>query len=239
MTNSLNALKDGDDIVAAKTDKGSEILLYRFGSGALPVLLLGGVHGDESEGFLCAERFIDSFRNGALRIPEGLSLYISPRLNPDGCAALRRTNHGNVDLNRNLPTGDWTDEFTNVRYYPGRAAGSEPESKLTIRLIEELDPAVVFSLHSYENAMINFNGDCEDLAVVMSRKNGLPPKGDIGYPTPGSLGTYGGWERNIPVITLEIFRGEEPDKSWEKHREALLDGFSYYLNRARPAKKQV
>ena len=31
-----------------------------------------------------------------------------------------------------------------------------------------------------------------------------PAEGSIGYPTPGSFGTYCGVERNIPTITLEL-----------------------------------
>ena len=31
-----------------------------------------------------------------------------------------------------------------------------------------------------------------------------PVEGDIGYPTPGSFGTWAGIEKNIPTITLEL-----------------------------------
>ena len=31
-----------------------------------------------------------------------------------------------------------------------------------------------------------------------------PVEESIGYPTPGSFGTYAGVERNIPTITLEM-----------------------------------
>jgi protein MpaA len=31
-----------------------------------------------------------------------------------------------------------------------------------------------------------------------------PTEGSIGYPTPGSFGTWAGIEHNIPVITLEL-----------------------------------
>jgi protein MpaA len=206
-----------------------EITLSTYGSGKLPVLLLGGVHGDETEGFLLVERFQQALISGEIVLSPDLTLYVCPRLNPDGCEALRRTNGNNVDLNRNLPTADWTGEFTNVRYFPGRTAGSEPESQLTLSLIAALQPRVIFSMHSYENAMINFNGPCEDLARAMSAGNGLPPKGDIGYPTPGSLGTYAGWERKIPTITLEILRGQDPESVWQIHRTALVTGIEYYL----------
>jgi len=210
---------------------------YRFGSGKLSVLLLGGVHGNESEGFLFAERLINEIHSNSIVIDERVSLHISPRVNPDGCAVLRRTNQNNVDLNRNLPTKDWSGEFTDVRYYPGRSAGSEIETDATLKLIETCDPALIVSLHSYEIPMINFNGPCEELAHAMAEKNGLPPKGDIGYPTPGSLGTYTGWERNLPTITLEIVRGEQPEPVWNTHMEAVLVAIHYYLENSVPIKK--
>lgn len=206
----------------------NDIELYRFGSGPIVSLLIGGVHGDEPEGYLFAERFITEIQEEKFPLAESISLFVCPRLNPDGCSVDRRTNARNVDLNRNLPTKDWTQEFTNPRYFPGLSAGSEVESEITVSLIEVLKPRMIMSLHSYEHAMINYNGDCLNLAEAMARTNGLPPKSDIGYPTPGSLGTYAGWERNIPTITLEILRGQLPDDAYNQHIQAVLDGLSFY-----------
>ncbi len=203
---------------------GRAIELHRFGGGRKAQLLIGGVHGDEVEGFLLAEAMIEFIHGGKAILPEDSSVYILPRLNPDGCAAVRRTNQRNVDLNRNLPTSDWSGEFNNVRYYPGSSAGSETENVILMRLLSDLRPERIISLHSWENAMVNWNGPSEDLAIAMSSRNGLPPKGDIGYPTPGSLGTYAGWERGIPTITLEILRGQAADETWRQHHEALLLG---------------
>lgn len=225
------------DRTVGRTSAGSDILLQSFGNGKLSVILLGGVHGDESEGFLFAERFVDELHQGNITLSPDITLHIIARMNPDGCNHLRRTNHHNVDLNRNLPTADWTGEFTNVRYYPGSSPGSEMESLLTVRLIEEWNPSVIFSLHSYEHPMINFNGECEDLAKAMSEKNNLPPKGDIGYPTPGSLGTYAGWERNLPTITLEFLRDQQPEDVWNQNLDAVLTGFHYYLDHPLPERK--
>ena len=45
---------------------------------------------------------------------------------------------------------------------------------------------------------------------------------DIGYPTPGSLGTYAGWERKIPTVTFEIERGLPLDAVYPKVRNAIL-----------------
>lgn len=219
------------------THGGTPIETEAFGDGDLPVLLIGGVHGDEPEGFLLVERLLAELRSG-LALPAGVRLYVCARLNADGCAVNRRTNGRNVDLNRNLPTADWDAAFTNVRYYPGQAAGSEPESVATLEMIEKLQPAAIFSMHSYEHAMVNFNGDCEDLAKAMGELNGLPPKGDIGYPTPGSLGTYAGWERNIPTITLEILRDQPAEPVYKQHRDPLLAAIAYYTEHPLPARKE-
>lgn len=219
--------------------RGKAIEEWSTGTGGIKILLLGGVHGDESEGILFADRFIQEADVGTFAIPDGISLRVIPRMNPDGSGDNRRTNGRNVDLNRNMPTVDWVGDFTNVRYYPGESAGSEIESRILTGIISDWNPDFIISLHSYENAMVNFNGESEDVAKAMSEKNGLPPKGDIGYPTPGSLGTYAGWERNLPTITLEILRGQDPESVWNIHLDGILAALKFYLDHPLPVRKQI
>ena len=218
--------KSNQSQIIGYTETKTPIRLFCFGRGAFKILMLGGVHGDEKEGFLFAKEFCEELQARHIVLPKNIQLYLCEQINPDGCLALRRTNHRNVDLNRNLGTKDWTSEFKNTRYYPGSKANSEIESKLSIQMIKKIQPAFILSLHSYEHPMINYNGPCEELAKVMSKKNNLEPKADIGYPTPGSLGTYAGWERNIPTITLEILRGQDPKEVWKIHKEAVFDTFA-------------
>jgi protein MpaA len=224
--------------VAGQSQGGLNIELFKLSDGPRTVLLIGGVHGDEPEGFLIAERILGDalFQK---EIQAGICLLICPRLNPDGCRQNRRTNERNVDLNRNMPTRDWAGDFKNVRYYPGPSAGSEIETQILLGMLQAENPALIISLHSYEHAMINYNGDCLDLAEAMSQHNQLPPKGDIGYPTPGSLGTYGGHERNLPVITLEILRDQQHEAAWQQHRGGLLTAINFYAENAPPARKTI
>ena len=212
-----------------RTPAGKEISMHCHGTGRLHALLLGGVHGDEKEGFLLAERFLSELQTQRLSLKAGIQLYTCARINPDGCEKMRRTNHNNVDLNRNLPSQDWSRDFKNVRYYPGPKANSEIETKITVKLIKKIKPNVIISLHSYDKAMVNYNGPSQGLAEAVSKKNGLPPHADIGYPTPGSLGSYAGWERKIPTITLEILKGQDEKYVWEQHYEGLIAGIEYYL----------
>lgn len=71
--------------------------------------------------------------------------------------------------------------------------------------------------------MVNYNGDCRDLADLMSRFNGCPVTSDMGYPTPGSAGTWF-WEAlGIPSITLEIQEGStRVEVENGPHPQALL-----------------
>ncbi|MBY0385631.1 DUF2817 domain-containing protein, partial [bacterium] len=50
----------------------------------------------------------------------------------------------------------------------------------------------------------------------------------IGYPTPGSLGTYAGIERNIPTLTYEIERGLSANTIISIHVPAILEGLKVY-----------
>jgi protein MpaA len=51
---------------------------------------------------------------------------------------------------------------------------------------------------------VNYDGPAETLAQKISDIIKYPVEASIGYPTPGSFGTYAGVERQIPTITLEL-----------------------------------
>jgi hypothetical protein len=44
----------------------------------------------------------------------------------------------------------------------------------------------------------------------------------MGYPTPGSLGTWAGVDRQIPIVTLELPARQRGEDGWKANREALL-----------------
>lgn len=182
------------------------------------VLILGGVHGDEYEGVVAAEGVLAALREGpAYR----LNLTIVPRFNPDGVLFRTRGNGKGVDLNRNLPTKDWSPEAKTPRYFPGPAAGSEPENQALMRYLDEKKPKLVISLHSW-NPILNVNGDCRPEAETIAKLTGYNIDDDIGYPTPGCLGTYAGLERQSPTLTYEIQRGQEVPDILKIHVPAVL-----------------
>ena len=191
-------------------------------AGVLPakanVLILGGVHGDEPEGVYIACGLL---RDWTENFPyKALDMTLIPIFNPDGVFTAQRLNGSQTDLNRNLPTKDWSPKAASPRYRPGPAPCSESENQALVRWIEERKPDLIISLHSYE-PQINVNGDCRPEADILARETGYRISDYIGYSTPGSLGDYCGRERGVPVITYEAERGSPADLCLSLHVPAI------------------
>lgn len=166
------------------------------------LLLLGVVHGDEPQGRWLLR---DALRRWWEEPPaRNVGLVVIPCLNPDGSAARTRVNARGVDLNRNLPTRDWIPRSPRESNHPGPAPASEPETRALLQLMEGYGFRAILSVHSMRRYQINCNGPARDWGEALAAVCGYPVTDDIGYPCPGSLGTYAGAERQIPTITLEV-----------------------------------
>ena len=209
------------------TANGLPIFSYTFGKEGPEILILAGVHGDEPEGVVVAQELLNRFRKS---FPYKLQLTLVPILNWDGLLLSERTNGNQVDLNRNLPTKDWTQKFKEARYHPGLHAGSEPENKALLKWLKQHHPKFVITLHSWD-PVINVNGDCFPEAKIISDHIKYKIVEDIGYPTPGSLGTYCGLERGVPTITYEVERDSATEDILALHPLALEKALKEMQNR--------
>lgn len=192
------------------------------------VLFVAGVHGDEVEGVWLLEamrsrwtRYFSYTRVGAI---------VWVQANPDGYKLGTRWNANQVDLNRNLPTKDWSPEAKNPRYPPGPMPGSEPETRALLDVIDLTEPIAILSAHSFEKFQINVNGPSLAWGQELAKLCQYPVTDNIGYPTPGSLGTYAGFERSIPTITLEIQRGIAQEMVESKFVPVLEATLQYWEN---------
>jgi protein MpaA len=202
---------------------GRPIEAARFGSGLTRVLLIGGIHGDEPEGLPLVERLAEQLGNDPATARHATVLVIRD-LNPDGTAANTRINANGVDLNRNFPASNWTAKSRGLQYHPGPRAASEPETQLLIRLLGEFQPDRILVLHSTRGEpMVNYDGPAQGLAEAMARHNSYAVSDTIGYPTPGSLGSYAGKDLQIPIITLELPRGVAAHAAWQDNSLALWE----------------
>ncbi|MBX7232653.1 MAG: DUF2817 domain-containing protein [Bdellovibrionales bacterium] len=196
------------------------IFAYRFGYSKNHVLVLGGVHGNETEGVYLSQVLLEHCLK---QFSLDLSLTIVPIFNPHGVYNHQRCNDRNVDLNRNLPTKDWNHQTLNPRYPPGPNANSEPENQALVQWIELNQPTLIISLHSWY-PLLNTNGNCLSVAQVIQKWTHYKIEESIGYPTPGCLGTFAGLEKNIPTLTYEIERGLSAPSIKSIHLPALIEG---------------
>ncbi len=186
---------------SVKTKFENEIEL--IGDKNAKALIIGVFHGDEPQGKILIDEYLKKFPSASL-------LFI-PCLNPDGMQMNKRTNANGVDLNRNFPTKNWgknegenaTCNDANTDYYGGKSAGSEIETQFLIDTINEFKPQIILTLHA-PYKVVNYDGPAKEISEKISQIINYPVEESIGYPTPGSFGTYAGIERQIPTITLEL-----------------------------------
>lgn len=175
--------------------------------------LLGGVHGDEVEGVYVLKELLQWLKTE--HSLKDLPMIVIPILNVDGYKNQTRTNAHLVDLNRNLPTKDWASTYKEPKYNPGPAPMSEIENQFLIKLMDKYRPGLILSFHSWK-PILNYNGNCKDVAEFISHFNNYEIASDIGYPTPGSLGTFAQEKYDSPVLTFEC-------PELKRHRETLKE----------------
>lgn len=169
-------------------------MLKLFGNLNSSVLIIGCFHGDEPQGKFLIEKYLNK--------KSDTSLMFIPCLNEYGVEHNVRTNSNGVDLNRNFPTKNW--ELTEKdNFFGGNSPESEEETKFVIDVIENHTPKIILTLHA-PYKVVNYDGPAREISDKISKIIGYPVEENIGYPTPGSFGTWAGIERNIPTITLEL-----------------------------------
>jgi protein MpaA len=171
------------------------------------ILVIGMIHGDEP---LAGEMALDwSQRLENLRkqkIEPRNNWRVVPLLNPDGFQRKTRMNARGVDLNRNFPTKDWSEEAdkfwktkaaADPRRFPGDGAASEPETKCVISHIKDFKPDFIVSVHT-PYKVLDFDGP----HMSFPRYKDLPWRALGNFP--GSLGRYMWKDYQVPVLTVEL-----------------------------------
>ncbi len=176
-----------------RTAQGNSINLF-MNKEHNSVLVLGCMHGDEPQGEYLINEYIKSNTD--------TKLMFVPCVNPDGVKAKTRVNSNGVDINRNFPTKNW--ELTEKNeFFGGNTPASEIETKFLVEIIEKYKPKFILTLHA-PYKVVNYDSDALKIAEKISEIINYPVESSIGYPTPGSFGTWAGIEKNIPTITLEL-----------------------------------
>ncbi len=185
--------------------KGTPIVHYErpgYDKAKKRILVFSLIHGDEEGAGTLVRYWMERLNE----INPRNHWRIVPVLNPDGHHAKTRVNANAVDLNRNFPTKDWTDDAqkfwrirtaSNPRRFPGSTAGGEPETQCALKHIEDFKPEFVVSIHT-PLGVLDFDGP-----RVNPPSYGYLPWRSLGH-FPGSMGRYLWAERNVPVLTTEL-----------------------------------
>lgn len=169
------------------------------------ILFLGGIHGDEYSSVSLSFKWLKILEQHHSGIYDW---HFMPLTNPDGLLQKKstRVNANNVDLNRNFipsetsvdPIKHWqTYAKKRARYYPGTKPLSEPETRAIHGLINELKPDIIVSVHA-PHGILDYDG-----SITPPQKLGPLHLKQLGT-YPGSLGNYGWFVKQTPVMTIEL-----------------------------------
>lgn len=191
-----------------------------------PILLMGGVHGDEPEGVRLVTETLQWLKSNMSSGKTICPWIVIPCLNVDGFARKTRVNGRGVDLNRNYPAKDWSAEARAERYFPGASPGSEAEIQAVVELIAEVSPRLVIHCHSWKPCIVGTGTTSARDTERLAKASGYEGREDIGYPTPGSLSSYGWFDHKIPVICIEEDDTiKDHDSIWPRFKKGMIEIF--------------
>jgi len=207
MSRSRRTALDLDTIPYGNALSGAPLHWIPPRGGGCRVILVAAIHGEEPDTTVCLSRSLRSLEPDEIAPDVGAILCA----NPDGLQRGTRGNARGIDLNRNFPAKNWSAGPSSCRWHVGDSEelaigtgshpASEPETQGLIRLIETEQPSLVIALHGPLGCVDDPTPTAAGRWIAS--ETGLPLVRDIGYPTPGSLGSWAG-ERGLPVVTWEF-----------------------------------
>jgi len=198
-----------------KSEEGRNIPTYKFGKSGEKILIIGGVHGNEPESLTLTKGILNILNNKNLKLKH--EVMVMPNANPDARVKNTRANSNGIDINRNFPTRNFGQKAYKKSHFGGTKASSERETKNLMAVMKDFKPDLVVTIHAPYDFM-EIDGPAKKPAKFLAKYNKMPVKEGMGYPTPGSFGTYYGKERKIPIITYELKNGET---KYKRHLESF------------------
>jgi len=219
---------------------GRPIEAYTFGNGGKQYLIVAGIHGGyEGNTIALANELITYLIDNPDVIPSDATLYIIRNMNPDAEARSddedgRVNNHG-VDLNRNFPSSNWTDDWDRDGCWilrpttGGDFGGSEPETRAVMSFVASHKIRAMISYHSAALGVfpggVPWEPASRRLAAALGKATGYPyPPIDTGCDYTGTLADWAVENGADAAVDMELSSHKKTDfENNLKALEALLN----------------
>ncbi len=209
---------------------GRPIQTVQLGIGHLRVLVLSSLRGTDPASITVIDQLAEAMTNRADLQNACTALFIR-NPNPDGVALQSPYNGRGIDLTRNFPTEDWRRSADGKA---GPTAGSEIETRVLIRLIDDFKPdRVVVIQNSSRGSAIYYAGPARQLARKVAESNQYQVSALPASRT-GSLEQFAGQDRRLPVVLLAIDRRLNGQSAWTTHSECLKIAMTYTRSELHP-----
>jgi hypothetical protein len=123
-----------------KDPEKAQEMIEKFGDFKVPVFINGSIHGGEYPGTDAAIRLIETLAYEdtleVQNILENVILLVNVVANPDGRVMGTRRNSNGFDINRDF------------------ISQTQPESKITVKILTEWNPMITLDLHGFVNPML-------------------------------------------------------------------------------------
>ena len=197
------------------------IYAEKIGQGEQTILIIATIHGNEWSGYPLIRSFLENFDHNTKK--ENISLVLLPIANPDAFAIAERNNLNWVDINRNFPAKNYGKSRRD-----GTSSFSENESIIIQNIVDtyQIDGIVVF--HE-PFACIDYNGPAKEWAEYVGQHSDLPVK-KLSEMS-GSIGSYFGNNKNIPVLTIELpsySHAKSVEYLWDTYQTLFLTSISFW-----------
>ena len=238
-------LRGSELTVLGQSAGGHDIELMRFGNGPQSVLLVGGIHSGTAPNTVeVAQQLINYFVTNITAVPNNVTLYIIPNLNPDAVVApgeaRGRLNANGVDLNRNWDC-HWERDAQVFSETVAGSGGSEPFSEPEVQalktFIEQNNPqAILFWGASSRQSGWVSPGACEIRSLVsvpLVQYYALPANYEYisrleVAPADNLTGDVSSWldDQGIPAIFVILSKFDRESLDFNKELDGVLSVLS-------------
>ena len=228
------------------SNRAVPIEAIRFGNGANKIVLVGGMHSGWAPGTVeVAEDMIEYFTENGQDIPEEVSLYVIPEMNPDSVPPDSsppvgqlpgRLNANGVDLNRNWDCNWSSDPYISnvqVNGAGGKFPVSETESLALSNFLQEIKPTAVILWYAPSREGLVEPGGCPKATVSLSLAELYAEAAGYSYYESAiddiTEGDASNWLDSIGIPAISVVLPDYEDADFERNLTAvyaLLDAYS-------------